>query len=844
MATLYVNNTGQTYTDPDGNIWGVGNDTTGNGSFTAPYATITKALTIVVTNDTLILSPSTFVSGVDFAVTGFSFHNKDNVTFRGADPANKSVLNGSGMGASAGGTAGTSMIYLSSGMNCKYIEFNEVAAGAAKEYSTSYWHYAVGAVGTITSPINISYCSFTKNYRAINLNGAEATDWVIDRCLFDENLDKVIHAGSVVSGSVIVALITRCVFSGLLIPGVRTVCNIQGVYAENINAGNSLTLYNNTFAGISFPIISTNGYTGVLIIKNNVFYGTSLGYSISKGTATTLTEGNNAWCGSKPSTHFASIAQNFTPDTSDLSDYAHAKTARYKGWYVLRFDDRPSTSTPAKDSYYTDAGTVLYNHGLKGSYAFDVAGLTAQDITTALALIAQGHEISCHSYSHMSMNNASGSANNIPFSVTGPVGSNITITRSGTAPLDITTITLTEGVTSTQITYPAVSELLYNMTDDPTVYSVVETGTVQGSVVANFDLGSLKGLRDYIDSLTNWSATAYNAGEYDHAELTLARNIAAINQDNPSSTALPWDTVPLHWWEMRYPKLVLENLLSVTVNTFTYPNYKYDSLAKTDLLLHGYSVGLGEMIVSDADAYDAGYAVMFNIITTLLYYYRLLSNDVLQDRFESVAEIIGNGHKIFSLMAHVAADFSVAQWEVLASTLAGYSDRAVCVTGNELGELISSSPLWSTADGGLTYRRTDWTEFSGNYHLPVTSPCVGSGADVGITTDIDGNQLYSPYNIGSYSGDGSDMQMASIAYPGPLGLDAPVTVGTVYPDITITAPLGAEMQAVTPFTAGAAVNLATLVPSAKVRIGTKGMLVYDTDLTAAEIVRADKIVGA
>ena len=81
-------------------------------------------------------------------------------------------------------------------------------------------------------------------------------------------------------------------------------------------------------------------------------------------------------------------------------------------------------------------------------------------------------------------------------------------------------------------------------------------------------------------------------------------------------------------------------------------------------------------------------------------------------------------------------------------------------------------------------------------------------------------------------------------FPGPLGIDATVTAGTAYPDITIQAPLGAEFQAIPEFTGEAVVDPATLAPTVKIRIGDMGMTVYSTDLDAVGILRADKVVGA
>jgi len=82
-----------------------------------------------------------------------------------------------------------------------------------------------------------------------------------------------------------------------------------------------------------------------------------------------------------------------------------------------------------------------------------------------------------------------------------------------------------------------------------------------------------------------------------------------------------------------------------------------------------------------------------------------------------------------------------------------------------------------------------------------------------------------------------DAYSEPLLIPGPLGIDGPIT-GT-----TITAPLGPKFQAIDTFTNGAAVDLATLVPTTQVRTGPRGTLVYRTALDAAGIIRADRVVG-
>ena len=82
-----------------------------------------------------------------------------------------------------------------------------------------------------------------------------------------------------------------------------------------------------------------------------------------------------------------------------------------------------------------------------------------------------------------------------------------------------------------------------------------------------------------------------------------------------------------------------------------------------------------------------------------------------------------------------------------------------------------------------------------------------------------------------------------IQHRGPLGIDGPFD-GTVFPTGNFQAPLGRDFQAIPELTNNASVDLAALVPTAKVRIGPEGMAVYSVDLDAAGILRADKVVGA
>lgn len=102
----------------------------------------------------------------------------------------------------------------------------------------------------------------------------------------------------------------------------------------------------------------------------------------------------------------------------------------------------------------------------------------------------------------------------------------------------------------------------------------------------------------------------------------------------------------------------------------------------------------------------------------------------------------------FDLLSHSTAEFTLAEWEVLLSTLRDEYPEILVTNMDGLVDLVYESGEWATADG-VTFTKTftDETDF----HILPTSPCIGAGAAIaGITTDIEGNQLYAPHNIGPY----------------------------------------------------------------------------------------------
>ena len=262
-------------------------------------------------------------------------------------------------------------------------------------------------------------------------------------------------------------------------------------------------------------------------------------------------------------------------------------------------------------------------------------------------------------------------------------------------------------------------------------------------------------------------------------------------------------------------------------------NLGFDSLrsAKTQ--------GDAEWALASLDLYQLSY-VATNLITD-----NATANEAtVKGRIYTVCEYLASYGGIFFLLAHNTVgseqpEATPEQWGWMIEAIQEYEEIQI-LTQSEASDYIRGSGLWSTSDNS-TYTRT-FSDQS-DYHLQSTSQCIDAGVDVSLSTDFEGNPIYKQPDIGAYEYQYTT-GFADIEFPGPLGIDATVTAGTAYPAVTIQAPLGAEFQAIPEFTGEVVVDLATLAPTAKIRTGPRGTLVYSADLDAAGIARADKVVGA
>jgi len=99
-------------------------------------------------------------------------------------------------------------------------------------------------------------------------------------------------------------------------------------------------------------------------------------------------------------------------------------------------------------------------------------------------------------------------------------------------------------------------------------------------------------------------------------------------------------------------------------------------------------------------------------------------------------------------------DTSIADGNLLYRAGVNYDDDfAAWVTATGDTDSIIADPLFVDVENE-------------DYHILPTSPAVGAGLDVGLKEDIEGNQLYAPFNIGAFGGLAENMRKATLTYAG------------------------------------------------------------------------------
>lgn len=115
----------------------------------------------------------------------------------------------------------------------------------------------------------------------------------------------------------------------------------------------------------------------------------------------------------------------------------------------------------------------------------------------------------------------------------------------------------------------------------------------------------------------------------------------------------------------------------------------------------------------------------------------------------ALAQAVADGGQVVSIVSHGSTEFSAADWELIFQVLAEYPEVRVGSLSDFVEHVLQSGEY--TTHDGITYTRS-WSE-DADYNLVPTSPCIGAGVDVGLTTDADGNAVPGAvgYDIGPYS---------------------------------------------------------------------------------------------
>ena len=563
-ATYYTNGSGAPYTDPQGKVWGIGDD--GNpGTMAAPKATIAGGCGLVtVNNDNLKIAPATYTVSAPITIT---LADRAGIIIEGVDPNNMPVIDGSGLAAE-----NTGLLQLRGETTVRYLNFihvNKTSGYANVNYALyDYWPGAT---------IKIDHCRFERNRRDIMCRGASSYEIYDCKFIATQNCSIATHEDFKTAGSNL--LIHYNKFYGYMADvGAQNYIMLNGTDGA---PDPTASIYNNIFAGggTDSAVIINTSFDGTVNIKNNVFTGNrSWAINFGEAAGATRNVSHNAYVGPAEGT----LTTLNCSDSSPINDQTLYMGNRGTGYLIIRKDDSYDSTTVNLD--YTEMlAAKMAARGLRLTVSADYAGAQIYGTMTQLKRIADTYnaEIACHGYSHASLDNDS--THLTPFTVqyTGAGTCNLVITSTGSAPNDAETLTLTESISGDNISINLV------------------TGAITGDTTfAN--LTTWKGLRDYLDNKSYLVCSTISETIYTYPSYTLSRTLGPVTLNGlvgPSNISLNKNR--FHYYEMVYPKALFQaNGINLS-NTFTYPSFLYDAGTITDLGAYGYTAALGTVVGVD-----------------------------------------------------------------------------------------------------------------------------------------------------------------------------------------------------------------------------------------------------
>lgn len=494
-------------------------------------------------------------------------------------------------------------------------------------------------------------------------------------------------------------------------------------------------------------------------------------------------------------------SSGFTLNDCVLDRSPNFVSRKRRGYIPIVVDDTASKDTFAALVELADT------YGFKLVWAVSTTAMTETDWQNARAYVANGHEIGSHTRSHTHADATE--------------SSNIQYVGAGSA----CTMTVSGGILTTSVTDGPEGE---NLNIDLSLYTFLT-------------------LSELIDATAAYTCSP--ASVYDHDSRAIyIDDVTGVDIKTAEYTA-GIETVGYMEYEIAGSKTDIEaNIPGYTCTTF-FPPYGTTSEAVKQAAFDAGYIGarisqLGSRDLSDIEAFaifgtqiGAAFGLAATAPTELQ----------IKRTAAALADSVETKGYIYSLLGHslddLDTDYSATNWGFVFEALA-QAKAPVMTFSAAIADIITNAGSTTGSGGTLHYICTE--EQLGDvsdHHLQPGSPCIDAGISVGFLTDIEELPVYKSPDIGPHEYQYSTGR-SPITTPGPLRRDASIQSGTSLDDAVIKAPLSQEFQAIAEWTNNASVDLATFSPTARTRVGLKRVLIYGTDLTAAEQNEADRYCGA
>lgn len=500
---------------------------------------------------------------------------------------------------------------------------------------------------------------------------------------------------------------------------------LGSTYGLDFNSSGNFTLNNVLVMGSPSSTIRQEG-SGATTFENSMIFGGNSGYVVSR-SAGTITLDHSYLVPNKWNT--GPMFSGTVTSTNNITNAYPSFVRRARSAFVV----------PAVDdgdvSYASQVAAELKARGLKGTYYIFERTLEIPDSLTAIrAIIADGTmEIGVHSWTHSDL-----SLTGTVFSIT-KTGATINIDRANNQ------IVVTPG------------------------------GTVSG-----FKTKTLAAIQT---ELQGFGATVgglqTNQQSYAFGEIMADSGGA---QASPYSAQYLIDTTcntGLFKSEIKDAKAAIESTLGITTYSFATPYGHSNANLNTAIINCGFTSNRNAY----GDASNPGSLLGQIDLGNLAYdsaFIGVSDDDTVKTYARAVGESDATFGSFHAILAHTAAELTIARWALMLDELIKYPEITV-TDMHDAVNTIKTGGAWTTLDS-RNYSRT-WTDQS-NYHLLASSPVIDVGTNVSLTTDYAGVSV--PKGLAPDMGIYEFVQTT----PPTVSITSP-TAGTLSGSVSLTSTAGA-----------------------------------------------------